>query len=200
MSVIDRLVKRLSSAYRREQGSNNYKLLSIPAQELDQIEAELQNILNAHHVDYATGKNLDNLGKLFNCKRLTGESDAHYRARLKTQMQRYTSSATINNVKQVVATILGKPTSRVKVTEDFSGGKYAHFDVWVWLQDLNDAGITVQDLKDLISEIKGVGISVETYQQGTFTYRSAAETSDPAKGYNDLLNSNPDAGTYAGLL
>ncbi|RLI77560.1 hypothetical protein DRP04_11190, partial [Archaeoglobales archaeon] len=65
---------------------------------------------------------------------------------------------------------------------------------------LNNIGLTVEELKDLLQAIKPAGVKLDTKQFGTFEYRSAADTSDPTKGYNDLANSNPDAGTYAGLL
>jgi hypothetical protein len=199
MSAIDNLLARLSSAYKRETGSNNEKLLQIPASELDVIKGEITNIQDAHYVDNATGKSLDYLGSLLQSKRMTGENDDDYRARLKTQFKKYITSSTIDDVKETIATVLNVSTNRVIVKEDFSV-EYARFDIWIWMHDFTNAGITISDLNQLVSEVKAAGVRAEVYKLGTFEHRSAGQTSDPTRGYNDTLNSNPNGGTYAGLL
>jgi len=199
MAAVDRLVKRLTSPYASDPGTNVYKLLSCPGQELDAAEAEISQVQDAHHVDPAAGQSLDSLGDLLQVARQTDESDAHYRARLKTQLRRSTGSATISDIKEIAATLLGVPLPRVRVQEDFSV-EYAYFQVYAFLQDLDAAGITVQEFKDLLANVKGAGIRIAAFQAGTFTARAAAGSNDAAKGYDDIAHSNPGGGTYAGLL
>ena len=199
MAAVDRLVKRLTSPYASDPDTNVYKLLSCPGQELDAAEAEISKAQDAHHVDLAAGQSLDSLGDLLQAPRQTGEADAHYRARLKTQLQRSIGSATIPDVKEIAAMILGVSQGRVQVREDFSV-EYAYFQVCAFPQDLDAAGITAQEFKGLLANVKGAGIRIAAFQAGTFTCRAAADPDDAAKGYDDIAGSNPGGGAYAGLL
>jgi len=197
--AVNELISKLSTAFRKDSDSNNYKLLSILDSEFQSIEQTISDIKNAHSVDYASGKSLDYIGQLFNIRRQQNETDEHYRTRIKISFSKLTEMATIKDIKEVVAAALKTTTSRVRVNDRYDI-EPAYLDVWVWLQDLNNIGLTVEELKDLLQAIKPAGVKLDTKQFGTFEYRSAADTSDPTKGYNDLANSNPDAGTYAGLL
>jgi hypothetical protein len=156
-------------------------------------------IKSAHFVDYAAGKNLEYLGELLNTRRLSGETDEHYRARLKAQFRQYTSSATVKELKEIISTVLSTQTDRATIKETWDT-EPASFDVWVFLQDLEAAGITVDEFKDILDSVKPAGVRLTAKKWGTFECKSAGEPSDATKGYNDLANSNPDGGTYAGLL
>jgi len=197
--AVDELIKLLSTAFRTDQDSNNYKLLKVIDSEFTNIEQTINDIKNAHFVDLAEGKSLDYIASLFNVRRKHNESDDHFRARIKLAFSKISDMATINDLKEIIAVTLQTETSRIKI-EDRYDLEPALFYLYIYLQDLNNSGLTLDEFRTLIKVIKPAGVSVKTFQLGTFTYRSIGETSDPAKGYNDLSNSNPDAGTYAGLL
>ncbi len=197
--AVDELVKLLSTAFRKDPDSNNYKLLSVIDSEFQNIEQAINDIKNAHFVDFATGKSLDYIASLFNVRRKQNETDEHFRARIKFAFSKITNMATIDDLKEIIAAALMTTTERVRVRDKYEL-EPAFFEVWVWLQDLNNAGLTLDEFQELMKAVKPAGTRFQAYQQGTFTHRSIGETSDPSKGYNDLSNSNPDAGTYAGLL
>ena len=197
--AVDQLIKLLSTAFRKDSDSNIYRLLKVIDSEYSNIEQAINDVKNAHFVDFASGKSLDYLATLFGILRQVNESDEHFRARVKFAFSKISDMGTINDIKEIVATTLNTTTSRVVIKEN-PDYEAAYFEIWLWLQDLNSAGLTVDEFQELVKAIKPAGVRVVTYQQGTFTYRSVSETSDPTKGYNDLSNSNPDAGTYAGLL
>ena len=199
MSAIDNTISRLTSPYNQDPTSNNYKFLSIFSDEYGEINTTISDIKSAHFVDSATGMSLDNLGVLLQTFRETAETDAHYRIRLKTMWARYIGSGTIQDVLDIVAAMLAVETNRIEVIEDFVG-VYANFDVWVWLQDLVDAGITTSDLNDLLDAVKGAGISVAAHAYGTFTARAAADPNDSTLGYDDIAHSNVNGGTYSGII
>ena len=134
----------------------------------------------------------------FNVRRLQNETDEHFRARIKLTFSLLKCTTTVNELKEIIAAVLNTETNRIRVKDDYN--EPAYFDVWVWLQDLSNAGITDEELKTMLQTIKPAGVRLEVKKFGTFEYRSASDVSDPTKGYNDLANSNPDAGTYAGLL
>jgi len=195
----DKLVKLLSTAFRKDPDSNNYKLLKVIDSEFSNLEQIINDVKNAHFVDHATGKSLEYIASLFTVRRKLNETDDHFRARIKLTFSKISNTATINNIKEVVAAALNTETSRVRVRDRYDM-EPAMVEVWIWLQDLNAAGLTLNEFKELLKIVKPAGVRITTYQGGTFTYRSIGESSDPTKGYNDLANSNPNAGTYAGLL
>lgn len=197
--AVDDLIKLLSTAYRKDPNSNNYKLLKILDSEFQNIERAINDLKDAHFVDFAEGKSLEYIASLFNIRRQQNETDDHFRVRIKLAFSKISNMASINDIKEIVAAALQTKTSRVKVKDRYDF-EPAFFELWIWLQDLNNAGLTLDDFQELIGVIKPAGVKVKAYQFGTFTYRSIGEASDPTKGYNDLANSNPDGGTYAGLL
>ena len=199
MTSIDDTISRLPDSYNRDSTSNNYKLLSIFANEHDDIADTIADIKSAHFIDSATGMSLDYFGVMLQTFRETAETDAHYRVRLKTMWARYGSSGTIQDILDIVAAMLSVETNRIEVIEDFVG-VYANFDVWVWLQDLTDAGITASELNDLLDVVKGAGISVAAHAYGTFTARGALDANDSILGYDDIAHTNPNGGTYSGII
>ncbi len=199
MAVIDDMISKLSTAFNRSPNSNNYKLLSIIASEYQELSSMLEGVRDAHFIDTATGKNLENIGQLFNCKRLQNETDDSYRARIKVQFRKYASSSTVKEIKEIIAAILNTQTSRIRLRELYSY-EPAYFDLWVFKQDIESVGLSGDEFNVILNEIKPIGVKLDGKLFGTFEYRASSEPSDPARGYNDLANSNPNAGTYAGLL
>lgn len=199
MTATDDMVERLTSPYNKNVNSNNWKLLKLAGDEADGIKVTISDIQNAHFINTAAGASLEKIGSLLQTPRETGESDSKYRARLKTMWQKYIGSATIQDIKTNIATILNVAESRINLTEDFSTA-YAHFKVQVYAADLTAGGITAPELKDFIGAIKSAGVSTEILQDGTFEARGAADPNDSTKGYNDIANTNPGGGTYAGVL
>lgn len=197
--AVEELVKLLSTAFRKDEDSNNYKLLKIIDSEFTNIEQAISDVKNSHFVDYASGKSLDYIASLFNVRRKQNETDDHFRARIKLAFSKITNMATIPDIKEILAATLQTSTSRVRVRDRYDV-EPAFFEVWVWAPDLTAAGLTLEEFQTLIGVIKPAGTRIQAFQQGTFTHRSVNDTSDPAKAYNDLANSNPLAGTYAGLL
>lgn len=197
--AVDELIRLLSTAFSKSPNSNNYKFLKVLDSEYTHIEQTINDIKNAHFVDFATGKSLEFIASLFNVRRAQNEIDDKYRAKVKLNAAIIKNTGTIDGIREIIATALSTDMSRVRIRDRYDL-EPAYFEIWVWLQDLSNAGLTLNEFFELVQVLKPAGTRVEAYQQGTFTHRAANETSDPTKGYNDLANSNPDAGTYAGLL
>lgn len=98
----DRLIKLLSTAFRKDPDSNNYKIIAIIATGFDELEKVLEDIRNAHFVETAQGKSLDYIAKLFNVTRQQGESDEDLRARLFVEFKKYLSCGTKDDILQVI--------------------------------------------------------------------------------------------------
>lgn len=129
----ERMIARLSEAYDKENTSNNYKLLTIPAEQQDDVLTTLQDILRSHWVGYATGIQLDRIGTILGVPResyWTGsawvwETDTQYRDRLQESITNLSAGGTIDSIRKHLFFIL---------------------QLLGWVGTLND--ITVVDLED----------------------------------------------------
>jgi len=210
---IDDLVPVLSTAFKKEQDSNNYKLLGTVLRELEAVgygddgygqppwggglEDILQRVKEAHWINYASGKSSEHFAQLFNITRNAGETDMHFRMRIKLQHQKHLSHATIDEIRAICAVILYSTTSRVLIEEGYP----AAFDMTIYQQDLAASGVSATDFKTLMNEIKPAAVQISILKQlGTFEYMGIGGASDSTKGYNNIANSNPNGGTYAGLI
>lgn len=188
-------LKYLSTAFNKE--NNVLKLVKTIDQSFDELEKLLRDIKDSHFINKADGRSLDFIDSLFNVKRRINESDERYRIRIKLEVATIFNSATINDVKNLVAAALQTKTARVKVKEtDYT----AFFRLGVFRDDLEKAGVTREEFIEFAHLIKPVGVRLFLFEQETFTHRGINDSNDPTKAYNDLNNSNPNAGTYAGLF
>lgn len=190
----DRLRANLKTPYPEEDTWWD-NILSTLGNELGEIEKSRENVLASKVVGLAEGKQLELLGGLVQLKRNTGESDAHYRGRLKVQLRKFIGGATIDEIKSISAILLQTEKSEIAVQEDFDT-EAARFSVGIWQEDLNSVGVTDDEFKEFIDEVRGAGINTISQVRGTFTYRSEQDYIDGVNtsdyGYNN--------GTYAGLL
>ncbi len=94
----DRLIKLLSTAFRKDPDSNNYKLISIIADRFDELENVLEDVRKSHFVETAQGISLDYIAKLFNMHRWKDESDDDFRTRIQAKIQTCLSCGTKSDI------------------------------------------------------------------------------------------------------
>ncbi len=111
------MVSLLSTAFRKDPDSNNYKLLSIIAEKFEEIEQVIEQVRDSRFVEIASGRSLDYIAKLFNLTRKAGESDEEFRGRLQVELQRYLSSGTLNDVLSVIKYFTGLEDKDIKIIE-----------------------------------------------------------------------------------
>jgi len=99
---VKKMLKLLSTAFRKDPDSNNYKIIAIIASGFDELKKVLEDVRKAHFVETASGKSLDYIAKLFNVTRQQGESDEDLRARLFVEFKKYLSCGTKDDILQVV--------------------------------------------------------------------------------------------------
>lgn len=190
----DRLRSNLKTPY-PENSEWWDNLLSTLGRELGELEDAREDVLASKVVDLAEGEQLELLGGLVQLERNTGETDAHYRGRLKVQLRKFLGGATIEEIKEISAILLETDPVDVKVQEDFDT-EAARFSIAIWQADLDSVGVTDVEFKEFIDEVRGAGINTISQVRGTFTYRSEQDYIDGVNtsdyGYNN--------GTYAGLL
>lgn len=211
---IDVLIPVLSTAFQKERNSNNYKLLGTVTvlREIElvgygdngyglipwggSLEDIPRGVKEAHWIDYASGKNLENLAQLFNIRRNTDETNMHFRARIKVQYQKHAAHATHKEIKDICATVLKTTTARIEITDIYP----ARFNLKVFTSDLEDAELSEAEFKEIIGEIKPAGVRITSFRIGTFECLEIGGSHDASKAYNNLADANPDGGTYSGFI
>lgn len=185
-------LKYLSTAFNKE--NNVYKLTKIIDDTFDDLEVALESVRDSHNLNKASGVSLDHLG--FFTKRRKNEEDDKFRARIKIEAGKLFTSGTINEIKKIIAAVLQTSTTNIVIEEPAE----CVLKMILWRHQLDYVGISAEELYEFSQSIKPAGIKLILVEMGTFTCRGIGEQNDPSKGYNDLNNSNPNAGTYAGLL
>lgn len=200
-----RLGQTLKSPYPDDEGTFWDALLSTIAAEVGELETTNDDVLSSKVIDDATGAQLDKLGELVNTERESGESDDHYRGRLKVQIRRFLSGATLDQIKETAAILLHTDAVGVAIEEDFDV-EAGRFIIKVWQNDLDAAGVSDDEFRSFIDQVRGAGVRTVEQVRGTFTYRSEQQaldgTNDPTRGYSGR-GENDDSyenGTYAGVL
>jgi|Deesub1362B_J571_1020462.scaffolds.fasta_scaffold00598_20 hypothetical protein len=111
------MLSRLSTAFRKDEDSNNYKVLSIIAEEFDEIEQVIEQLRNSRFVEIATGRSLDYIAKLFNLTRKSEETDEELRGRLQVELQKYLSCGTLNDILNVIKYFTGLEDKDIRIVE-----------------------------------------------------------------------------------
>lgn len=140
------ILRRLSSAFRQDRDSNNYRIVRIQADELDEISAVIEDIVQAHNLEFSSGRSLDYLAELLELER-NGLSDDDFRALIAATAVFRRSSGTIADIKNVVSSITGVPEDGIAIHEDgdtsfsieLQSPNQNPFSLTIFNQNVNDA-------------------------------------------------------------
>jgi len=219
-TTVEDLAAQLPSFMPKDPSSGNYKLLKTVADRLDALQADIVRIGQAKSVQQAqTIEELERLAVAVDLKRKTGESLEKFRARVLAEYALLTSEATVKDLLNGGALILGVSPSNLGYTETHvtEPGRAA---LKVTHGMVDSVSLTEQELAEALERIIAASYALDVLVEGTFTY--LAETAytgpyDSANGGYDpaKLNSDPDlghdgldsngdpkdtGGTYSGLL
>ena len=196
-TVLDRLKNRFTTPYYTESGGNIDKLMHVFATQITEVSGVADDVVTSHQLSEATGHSLDQWGNLLQVLRTTGETDAHYRARLTTQLLIYRRSATVQDMVSSCANVLGVATDRVSLTD---GTSPASFSMKAFLSDIVAAGLSLPEYSNIMSSAKAGGVAMTLTAEGSFECKSVAAGHDSTKAYNNIANANPNGGRYSGLI
>ncbi len=118
MSVLDKMLDALTSAYNAKPGGNIGKLFSILADTFDVLGDTFAKIRAWRDVDSAAGTTLDHIGKNFGVDR-EGMPDTFYRLLIKVKMVSHLRGGDIDTVINAAAELYGLDASRLELTELF---------------------------------------------------------------------------------
>lgn len=161
--------------------SNTYKLVRALLSEADRIDDDLEEIYHSHHINNATGEELEEFGQLINTPRNTGESDEKYRTRVKTNFAQAKTQTTYDSFVEFTATILATAYDNLEFETNYSGNP-ATVVVRADASVFDNLQITNQEAVDLIGGGIPAGHEVLVEESGTFRLKVDGDTDEADKG------------------
>lgn len=93
--------------------------------DLATVIVDLEQVIESHQIDSATGRNLDRIGSLFGeLGRRRDRGDEEYRALLKSIVQSFKGRGTIPGMKFAIAVGIGTDPDNIEIREDFEQAGY----------------------------------------------------------------------------
>lgn len=198
----DRASDVLKSAFTPGDDSTWDKFLTTVTDEFEAEYAAIRQVEAQRDIDTAVGEPLEKIGRQFHVNRRHGEADPHLRRRIKLQLPKHTTSATLDEIIDASTLLLDCDPAQLELHETFDI-EPGRFDVFIREQVLKDADVTVSQYVNLIQEVKGGGIRAVATIGKQFTHRSVYEANN---GINDTDRSyaNEDGtiqgGPYADMI
>lgn len=188
-------VEKLPSSYAREKTSNNYKLLNLNEQAVEQLKKDMNDVLNALDITQATGRTLELYGEMVGQKRGT-LNDEQYRYMILTRMGMNVVQGNYDTVIESAMSIFNCKASDI-ILQD--GKMPCRVEVVTFpLEVLVSAGFSSEQAVALLESLLPAGVTIETANfGGTFEFADTADEYDELAGF---ANIEQTIGGYFGLL
>ena len=102
----EKIISRFPHMYRRDRESNNYFLLNLYLEEINQASKGIYELLKSLNIMEAEGYELDKFGTSFNLKRDANKNDENYRKRILAEISRKSRNATFETILGVLKIII----------------------------------------------------------------------------------------------
>lgn len=198
----ERATDIVKSAHPTGDGTVWDRFLTTLTDEFEREYTAIREIESQRDVETAIGAPLEKVGGLVHVTRRQGETDTHLRRRIKLQLPKHTTSATLDEVLENSTMLLDCEYDQLELHETFDI-EAARFDVFIREQVLRDANVTVGEYIGLLEDVKAAGVRAVATIGKQFTHRSEYEfqngINDPDRGYASEDGSVPGA-PYADLI
>jgi hypothetical protein len=146
MLDLGELIENFPYVIPRDPASVIKRYIDAHDDEIETFEDKLDEVMDSHQIDNATGDELDEIGKIFGrLGKREGRDDQDYRIYLKTIVQAFNGRGTVPGIISAVAAGLGEPEENIEVTEDYQNLEYD-----IIIKDWpSHKGSTVEELADL---------------------------------------------------
>jgi len=146
MLDLGELIENFPYVIPRDPASVIKRYIDAHDDEIETFEDKLDEVMDSHQIDNATGDELDEIGKIFGrLGKRESRDDQDYRIYLKTIVQAFNGRGTVPGIISAVAAGLGEPEDNIEVTEDYQNLEYD-----IIIKDWpSHKGSTVEELADL---------------------------------------------------
>lgn len=206
-SLTERMVDSLPPWLNKNPDKNNHSILSGPGEKLEAIDAEIENIEDAIHVQTATTiGELAMLADMVDISPRENESLEHFRSRTIAEYQITSAQGDINGLINGVASFLKITNSSVIYSEDPQGGGSAQLTVPG--NATSRTNLTPSEVGLYAEKLIAPSYRLDVIEQGTLKYVTPefySDTSDwsDTPGYTGLDadgNVKDGGGSYSGVI
>lgn len=195
-----RRVDRLPDCYRKDMAGNNYKLLELNGQAIDELREDIRSVLDVLELNLATGKTLDLYGDMLDQRRGL-LNDVQYRYMLFARIGRNIAQGDYGSIMDALVLMFGSRQGEITLddlelseTETPCVVRLTRFPTYV----LVNAGFSSRQAVAMIEMLLPVCVTLSADNfEGTFEFADSSEIYDEAAGFADL---SMTIGGYLGLL
>lgn len=184
------MVNKLPDIYRKDEESNNYKLLEINKVEIDKLKEDIEAIDESLDITKAYGDTLDNYGELYKQQRGNLDDDK-YRVLIQAKIENLLLDGAYENVIGALCRIFNCEASEIEIED--TGPLHVHIS-GLPIEAITRLGFSLPQAIAIVEQVLPVCVSITgSIFEGTFAFgEEEGET-----GENGLSN---DAGTSGGTL
>ena len=183
------ILKRLTSNYRKDEQSNNYKLLKLAADEIETVKELFEQIEIFRDIDQAEAAALDNIGRNVGQQR-GATNDEIYRVLIKSRIARNLSGGDINTVIRVIALTLNTDVENVEIIELWNtlDEEPAAVQINIPTALLNEINFSITQFGRLVNRIVAAGVRANVLFEGTFQFSSQLDVveTDIDTGFSEV--------------
>ena len=193
----EELIKNLPDCYRKDEESNNYKLLNIFDYYIEKMRSAAEETREKIKLDNATGKTLDLYGEMVG--QVRGQAtDDQFRMLIKTKIVRNICSGSHKSMVDSLAAILNCKSSDISIKD--TPDKMCSVTIGnVPLGAVLTAGMSTSQFEMLIKSLLPAGVTFEPFTyDGTFTFSTVDNEYNEAEGFSDVEGG--DIGGYLGVV
>jgi len=193
-------VERLPDCYRKDQDSNNYKLLELNSLAIDELKEDIKAVKNVLDLNLAAGKSLDLYGDMLGQRRGL-LNDEQYRYMLFARIGRNIVQGDYQSIMNTLVLMFGSQQGDItlddldlKEEETPCVVKLSKFPISV----LMSAGFSSRQAVTMIEMLLPVCVTLSADNfEGTFEFAEIDQEYDESIGFADIAQS---IGGYLGLL
>ena len=176
MFDVQEILDKFQDYFRKDSNSNIGKLMTIFAEQLQDLELTNQRIREWKDIDKAEGAALDEIGVELNQPR-GAATDEIYRVLLRSKVARNFSDGTIDAIIRVISIALNTDSKEVQIKELYNDPESpepaAIKLVQIPLRRLNEVGMSPNQFVKLVQKTAAAGVRVASIEMtGTFSFSS----------------------------
>ncbi|MEK4640338.1 DUF2612 domain-containing protein [Bacillus sp. FSL W8-0519] len=168
-SVYQKLIKRITDNYRRDDNSNVSKMMRLAAHHIQENEDLLNKIHDWRDIDQVEGVTLDYIGRNIGQDRM-GFDDDTFRGLIKARIIRNNSDGTIPTILRFLSFILGVEKNHIRIREKWKAGEPVGLYIEIDMEFVLNLGIAVEDFGYIVNELVVCGVHADIYFVGSFMF------------------------------
>lgn len=190
----ENLAANLPDAYRKNEYSNNFKILEIERLACQNLREVLNNIAEALDIENATGKTLDLYGQRFGQARGKA-TDEQYIIMIKAKILRNLSNGTYKSIVDSIAYTFNCQPSEILIVEN---GNATVSLMAIPLETISKAGLTASQANRIVEALLPVSVTLSSFfYEGTFEFATIENETSATAGF---ANTEGDTtGGYFGI-